>query len=673
MSSRTSYALAVGLLLLAAVLRMWTLSALPPGLHDEEITDIRVAETVRQGIIEVFYDLGGGEGREGLYHILLAAITSFTGRGLLGYQIVSVWVSLLTLALLYALAARLFGPLAGVAALALLVVNLWTTLLGRSIGREILLPLLATGILLTLARVFGMFRHGRPRPPATTPFAALGLLLGLGFYVHPVHFLLVLASMAFIVYMVRARRRVSRRALGYLGFGLLVMIIFATPYLISSLRLPQLSGAGRLLGDYTIPQNPPLRAIGESLAGLFFSGDSDPAHNLPGRPLFDLVSGALLLVGLLAALRNGRQPRYFLPVIFMLVLSPAAILSLNTPDFQAMTGLLPLLALFFGLGVSTLYHSLPAASRRLMAAGLLALLAFNLFWLGRDLFQFWPNLEAVQTVYHSRIGQLARYLDTTADDLPTLICDTPAPASGRGLGSTDLLLLMMNRKQAPLRYADCGTGLVLMDGGARQQIVFADAQMLHGMHPYLRRWIERGILLDQPGLPASAVVEINVERELADTIGRFITTAPVGYAPEAPGASGAATAPIRFGGNITFLGYEREPTEMYVPGGILTFITYWRADGPIPPNLRLFTHVLSDPASIAAQTDTISVNVGSLRNRDVLIQVTFVPLPASIPGGIYNISIGAYDATNNVRMGVLDDEQQRGTRLFVGQISVARR
>ncbi|NWG15356.1 MAG: glycosyltransferase family 39 protein [Chloroflexi bacterium] len=672
MSSRTSYALAVGLLLLAAVLRMWTLSALPPGLHDEEITDIRVAETARQGIIEVFYDLGGGEGREGLYHILLAAITSVTGTGLLGYQIVSVWVSLLTLALLYALATRLFGPLAGAAALALLVVNQWATLLGRSIGRETLLPLLAAGVLLALAQAFNVYRQGR-RPPITLPFAALGMLLGLGFYIHPAHFMLVLASMAFISFMMRSRRRVSRRTLAYLGFGLLVMIIFATPYLISSLRLPQLSGAGRLLDNYTILQNPPMRAIGESLSGLFFVGDTNPLHNLPGRPLFDLVSGVLLLLGVLVALRNWRQPRYFLPLVFTLSLSPVAVLSLDTPDFQAMTGLLPLLALFFGLGVSRLYHNLPANSRHLLAAGLVALFIFNLVWTGRDLFQSWPNQEAVRQVYHSRIGQLARYLDTTADDLPTLICDSPSPASGRGLSSTDLLLLMMNRKQAPLRYADCGTGLVLMDGGARQQIIFPDAQMLHGMHPYLRRWISYGVLLDQPDLPANAVIEMTIERELADTIGRFITTAPVGYAPEAPGAPGVATAPIRFGGNITFLGYEREPTEIYVPGGILTFITYWRADGPIPPNLRLFTHVLADPASIAAQTDTISINVGSLRNRDILIQVTFVPLPTSMPGGIYNISIGAYDATNNVRMGVLDDEQQRGTRLFVGQISVARR
>lgn len=668
-----SYALSVLFLLLAAFLRLHDLTDLPPGLHQEEITDIRVAETARQGTIEVFYDLGGGEGREGLYHIVLAAVTSVTGRGLIGYQIFAIWVSLLTLALVYALATRLFGPLAGAAALALLAVNMWAILLGREVSRESFLPLLVTGILLALARIFSVYHRGEPRRPSTAPFAALGLLLGLGFYTHPAHFLIVLASMIFIFYMVMARRTKSRRRLGYLGFALLVMMIVAMPYLISSIRLPHLGGAGRVFGSYNVIQNPPLTAIASSISGLFFQGDQSPARNLPGRPMIDLVSGVLLLVGLLVAVRLARRRRYALPLIFTVALLPAAFLTLDSPNSLALTSLLPLIALFFGLGVSTLYYSLRTLNaRRVMALGLLVLLGLNLAWLGRDLYQTWPRLPAVAAAYNSRIGQLARHLDMTAASLPTLVCDSPS-SSGRELSSTDLLLLMMNRKQAPLRYADCGTGLVLMNGGERQQIIFPEAKMLHSMHSYLQRWVKQGTVLTRDDLPPDGVVVLDVERELADTIGRFTTTAPVAFAPEARGATTLAAPPVRFGGNITFLGYERESVDAYAAGGILTFITYWRVDGIVPPTLRLFTHILPDPASIAAQTDTISVNVSTLQNRDVFIQVTFVPLPASIPGGAYDVSIGAYDSTSNARMGVLEDDQQRGTRLFVGQISVTRR
>jgi hypothetical protein len=86
----------------------------------------------------------------------------------------------------------------------------------------------------------------------------------------------------------------------------------------------------------------------------------------------------------------------------------------------------------------------------------------------------------------------------------------------------------------------------------------------------------------------------------------------------------------------------------------------------------LFTHVLPDPAAIAAQNDTISVNVSSLRSRDIFIQVMFVPLPLTIPDGMYNVSIGVYDTDTQQRMNVFDNDEQRGTRLFIGQIRVSR-
>jgi hypothetical protein len=666
LSSRVSFAFAVGFLLLAAIFRLWDMSALPPGLHDEEVTDIRVAETARRGGIEVFYDLSGGADREGLYHMALAAVTSLTGRGLIGYHLFSVWSSLLALALTYALATRLFGPLAGAAALGLLAVNLSNALLARSIARETLLPLLVTGVLLVTARAFTIYRQHRPHMPPTAPFVILGVLLGIGFYIHPAHFLITLFTMVFIAVMVIQRRQMGRQAFGYLGFSLLVMIIFAMPYLISSLRLPELSGASRLFAGYNAFAQPLLQVIGSGIAGIFFAGDRSPIHNLPGRPLLDLVSGVLLLLGLLVAARGWRQPRYLLLLLALLALAAVALFTPVTPDFSAISGLLPVLALCFGLGVSALYASLTGRSRQVFTVGLLALLAFNVLWAGRDLFVVRPARDDVQTAYHSDLGRLARYLDQTAEQIPTLICDDKSLAAGQ-ISRTDLLLVMMNRKSAPLRLADCTTSLIFINGGEGQQIVFPTPTPQTALHPYIRAWLRRGI--PAPGAP-QGVTTLTVADTLADTIGRFTTTAPVAFAPEAPGQTNLTAPPVRFGGNLSFLGYEKQPAEPYPAGSIVTSITYWRADGQIAPSLRLFTHILLDPASIAAQTDTISVDVGSLRSRDVFVQVTYIPLPPSMPAGDYGLSIGAYDALNNLRMTVLDNEAQRGTRLFIGQVAV---
>ncbi|MGQ9887613.1 MAG: glycosyltransferase family 39 protein [Aggregatilineales bacterium] len=670
MACLTAFALAAGLLLLAASLRLWDLSALPPGLSDAEVVDIRVAEAVRQGRVEVYYNLaplGAEGGVEGLYHILLALARAFTGGGVLGYRMLSVAAGMVTLALVYALAGRMYGQLAGLTALGLLAVGMWPALLARTVGPHAFVPFWVAAVMLALALALPVCGAGSAeREPRTAPFAALGLLLGLSFYVHPVGFLLALGALAFIVFVIVSPRRLPPRTLGYAGFAVLFGFIVAVPYVISSTRLPELAGVERLFGDYDITRHPPLQAIFDTIGGLFFVGDSSPVHNLPGRPLLDLVSGVFVLVGLLTALRQARRPRYALPLIMLLALLPAAVFAAAAPDFSAMSALLPPLALLFGLGVATLSSSLRGRARAALPFGLLALLVFNLNWMGTDFFVRWPQLEAVQQVFNGRAGALARYLDDTAGELPTLLC-TPAPTGlSPQLTEAQRVLLTMNRPRSALRLADCGTGLVLAQGGERQQVVLTELGGLESIPPPLRRWLESGTPLVSDSLPPNTVIVMDVSNALADQIGLFTTTAPVSYAPDAPGGAQAAVLPVRFGGNITFVGYETNPTRTFKPGDIVTSVTYWRVDGPLPPDMRLFTHVLADPAAIAAQSDTISVRPASLRPRDIFIQVTFVTLLDSTPPGEYDMSVGVYQDSDKTRMPVLDDDnQQRGTRLFL--------
>jgi len=665
LSSRIGFALAVLLLLIAAVLRLWNLTTLPPGLSTEEIRDIRITESVRAGRIEAFYNLsplGSEGGREGLYHVILAVVSTVSGTGLIGYRILSVMVNLLALALVYAVGMRLYGPLAGVSAMALLAVGLWPILVSREIGRETFLPLMVAAVLLALAKALPVYQQHRES--GTMPYAALALLLGLGFYVHPTNFLIALSSMIFIVYMVLSPRHLSRRVLSFTSFALLVLIIIVTPYVISSIRLPALDGAGRVFGGYTIAQRPPLEAIISGVNGLFFAGDLNPARNLPGRPLVDLVSGVLILIGLITALRNWRRPRFMLPLVMLFILLPVAFFTVDSPNFAAYTSLLPLLVLFFGLGVTTLYNGLAVNAGRIMTLGLIALFIFNVVWTVRDLFGVWPRLPETQAIYNGRAGQLAHYLDLTAETIPTVIC--APPMLQMNLNNTQLISLMMNRKESQIRYADCGTGMVFAGGGERQQVILPDAGMLAEIHPYIRDWLGYGDMQTRDDLPPDAVIVVDVSQQLGkDKIGGFTTTTPVSFAPESPGGAKIIYPPVRFGGNITFLGYEPETGGAYQPGGVVTAITYWRVDGSLPPDLRLFTHILSDPAAIITQQDTISVVPSQLEPRDIFIQISFLTLPTSTPSGQYEMSIGAYQRSDSMRLMVFDGDQPRGSRLFL--------
>ncbi len=669
MSNRLSYAFVVLLLLVAAVLRFVDLSTLQPGFSSAEIDEIRITETVRQGRVEVFYPLRG-EGREGFYQSMLAAATSF-GGGLVGYRIFSVWVGILTLALVYALGKRLFGALAALAAAGLLAVNLFSIILSRSIAPETILPLFVTAVMLALAYSLAVSGDQPNIQSRTAAFAALGILLGLGFYLHPVSFVVALLSMLFIVTVVFTRRSMSRRMLSYTWFAVVIMIVIATPYVISSIQRPELAAAGRLLVND--PDKSLFDSITSGFNGWFFVGDQNPLLNLPGRPLIDLVSGLVIIVGLVVALRSWRQSRYALVLMALAFFAPPALLAMGSPNFLAFAPLLPLLALLFGLGVTTIYASLPRSSRLIGAVGLVALLGFNIAWATRDLFG-WAQQPEMQTAYNARLGQLAHHIDLTAGSTPTVICTSSLIPQNNpvNLTSTQILALMMHRVDAPLRYADCGTALILTEGGSREQVILTDDSGLAGVNPYLRDWLDRGEILSRADLPPDGVIVLEVASALADRIGAFMTTAPVAFELPALGEQEVVPPPVRFGGNLTFLGYDRTWADSYLPGDVVPVTTYWRVDGSVPTDLRLFTHILADPITIAAQSDPISVLPEALLPRDVFIQVTYVMLPRSMPRGLsYGISVGAYQRNTQVPpLPIYQGDQVRSTRLFVGQILV---
>ncbi|MFW5708626.1 MAG: ArnT family glycosyltransferase [Chloroflexota bacterium] len=672
MSSRLGYWIAVLLLLLAATLRISELIAVPVGLSEGEIINIRIAESAREGNIEVFYDLGG-EGREGLYQIAMAFVTSIIGNGPLGYRLFSVWLGLLALAMVYAAGRRLTGPLGGVAAMGLLTVSFWPILLSRLIKPETVLPLLIATVLLCLSLALPIYRRRRKRGDNNSVSALLGLVLGLGIYIHPIGLLVLVFSLAIIVFMVRTRQQIFRRRLSYIGFMLLITMILSVPYLVSSIRHPNLGGIERLTGDSGhISLESPIRGV----SGMIFQGDDNPLRNLPHRPLFDPVSAVLIVAGIGIAIVKWRQPRTIMLLIPAVILSPVFLLSAQAPNFDNYASLLPLLALFFGLAIATVYgHLNNPIPRRLLLSGLLLLLIFNTIVTLRDLFVEWSGSDDVELVYNGRLGALAHHVDRTADTEPTLICGWRADQSptAQQLNDAQLITLMMNRQQgANVRYANCTTALVIIDGGRHQQVILPDPAILENAHPEVLYWLDMGTLLTSPDLPEQSVLALQVEQALADRGGQLTANPSVAYPPEASTNSDELVAtPISFGGNLTLLGYISEAVETYQPGGTLTLATYWRTQGRVPPDLRLFTHILADPgASPPANTDVTHVNPRFLRDRDVFLQVTAVPLPESLPEGVYRLSIGGYQDSSDDRLSVLDNGEARGTRLFLNTITV---
>ena len=59
-----------------------------------------------------------------------------------------------------------------------------------------------------------------------------------------------------------------------------------------------------------------------------------------------------------------------------------------------------------------------------------------------------------------------------------------------------------------------------------------------------------------------------------------------------------------------------------------------------------------------------------MRNRDVFIQLVPITIPDDFPAGQYAVSLGAVNTMSGMRMPIFDEDQERGNRLFLREISV---
>jgi len=668
MTTTTGYVVVVVLLLLAALLRTYDLANLPQGFSEDEIVNIRLVDNVRQGDIFVFFP-GEDGGREGAYHVFTAFVTSFVGEGTIGFRIASVWLSLISIAIIYTLGNHLFNPSVAALAAGLVTVNMNSILLARAVSSDAAVLFLVSAIMLALARSLPVYRRTRGVSSNIVSFAALGALLGIGVYLHPSSLFIVLGAMACIAHLLYIGVLFRERR-SYIGFAILLMLIICMPYLISSINLPQFSGLFRILSHYNddLP-----RSIAEGLLSIIANGDADPRHNLPGRPLVDAFSGLLMIVGIITCVLRKHRPRFMLLLIMFALALPAALVVENSPNFARMSVILPQLALLFGIGFYSVIRApifVDVIFRRLALAGVLLLLTINVVWTWTDLFGDWRDNEAVVPLFNGELGQIAHYLDTVGGDTPVVFCNsswaTNEPETE--LGNSNKTLLMMNRSQFAFSEVDCSQSLLLKNGGARQLVVFFDGAALDDLHPYLQEWLSHGRPV-MGKIPRDAIIELETAQLLADRAGAFMTTAPLSYAPEVADLE-PISPPIRFGGNLTFLGYEPEIDREILPGENADVITYWRVEGAFLRDIILKHHILADPVTPIGIRDVISVNPLMLQERDVFIQVTPVRLLNTTLPGNYIVSVGAYRQSDQERLPALKEDLPHGDRIFLYEIEV---
>jgi 4-amino-4-deoxy-L-arabinose transferase-like glycosyltransferase len=624
-ATRAERAAVVLLLIVAWALRVYGMALVPPGIHDDEVINAQLADALRVGGgWSVFYPVG--EGREGLYYPLLVASRILVGRAPWWYRMPAAGLSLLTAALVYRLARRWGGPWVALPALGGLAVTFWPLHLGRVALRAVTLPPLGAGLVLALWRALERPRWGRR---ALGWYAVAGLLLGLSQYTYLAARALPLGVLLFAAYL--ACCHPSRLRAHWRGWAAMLALaaLVALPLGLYLARhwgeQERLARAGEPLealwrGD----PGPTLRTAGAVLGMFVWRGDPQPHYNLPGRPVFGLVGGALFVVGVVVAAVHPRRPASAFCLLWSAATLLPTALSQPAPHWVRACGALVTAFVFPGLAVAELAPVLNRRGRFALALGLAGLLVLEGALSARDYFGRWARLSEVRAFHHAGLAEVARYLDGSPDTAPMAAC-TPFLNETHYFWRSDRQALpyLLNRRDIAVGWYDCQQAALFLQGGGAGRYLFADGSDFAAFVPSDWRASARPIAR----FTDDRLVEVANPQALAAWLAAL--ERPAGLAPT-------------WGGVMALEGYRLQPPAP-APGDEVTLLTAWRVLGSaLPYDLAVFVHLVAPDGSLAAQGDALGALSDTLRAGDVFVQRHTLALPRSLPGGEYRLLAGLY-------------------------------
>lgn len=282
------------------------------------------------------------------------------------------------------LARAIWGRTAGMISALLLTLSIWHIALSRLAFAAVLDPLLSLTGLALLWKVADPEIGPRRR---LLIGAGAGAALGLALYTYHPARLMPLAAALWVALRLGRSRAAWRRALPALAACALAGGIVAAPLL--SYWLSDTRDFNQRVGQVSL-----LRRDGEQQAitvdlndnlsayALMWNvaGDSNPRHNIPGRPMLDPLSGLLFLLGLL--LLAARRPPEALPLLALLAVGLLpGLLSFNAPHaVRTVDAIAPglLIAAYAAAQLLPALFRRPAAARAGLLAAAALIAAINL-------------------------------------------------------------------------------------------------------------------------------------------------------------------------------------------------------------------------------------------------------------------------------------------------------
>ena len=624
------------ILLLALALRVYRLSAIPPGLTHDEANHGREAIGILDGELRYYFPLNYGS--EPLYSYTVAGSMALLGENLLALRLVNVLFGLAAIGATYFWARRAFDRRTALLTAALMAVSFWPLASSRQALRAGMLPFF------TVTAVWFFWRLGGPRFFTRSMLGfALSIVATLHIYLAArVTWLLFPAS---LLYLAVAQREWFRRAwrpalAGLLLAGLLVlpMFVYLANHPAAQTRLEMLDDPlGQARGGNLAPL---LHNARDALLAFVWPGYGDQflAYNIPGRPVLDGATAVFFIIGILAALYRWRQPAHaFVLLWFLAGVLPSLITgptANTTRNLAALPAVFLLPAIGFGAVLDGIRPRLRWRTLAPVAAAVWLLFAGAVS--ARDYFVRWGESPEVRGAYQQTLVRALAYVDAQHPALSPLIISTvyPGPAHDNSIA----LVLAAPRET---RWVDARYALIL-PGGQDAHALILDSTPPHPAFQSLLQPRARVALRSDDLDPGFTLHDVNS--------GAIVR------------AWGAADA-VNFGDAVRLL-EARWLNSVVTPGATAELLTVWQVNnparlGPIHPpayttETAVFVHLLDAGGDILAQRDALDAPSWSWQPGDVILHVHPMQIPDAIPAGNYAAVVGLYDRPSGARLNVLD-------------------
>ena len=381
-----------GLAILAAILRLWALTSIPPGLYHDEAFNGLDALSVLDGNRPIYF--AANNGREPFFIYSLALSVALLGRSPGAIRAVSAVLGTLTVPAVYLMAREMGGRRLALLAAAFTATTVWPLALSRIGLRAISMPLV-------IAVALWLLWRGQ-RTGSRWQFVLAGLCFGAGSYTYLAARSTYIALLGFGIIYHTFRLDFNPNDEGRAGairrtdalVILLAAVLVLLPLLIYGVghwdvfvgRAGQVSILNPTInqGDFwgTL-----VRHIGRALGMFFIRGDFIPRHNVPLRPVFDPLMGAAFFLGVIRAIREWRRPDRALALVWLVVMIGPTVVAEDSPHFLRAVGLQPVLFLVPALGLEAAWQWLARRTSRAVAGGLVVLVLLTSLGLSvRDYF-----------------------------------------------------------------------------------------------------------------------------------------------------------------------------------------------------------------------------------------------------------------------------------------------